>query len=235
MEVNIKKNTIYPELLEWVENGKHFSFARYNDGEWGIILKKQPHYGVIESRWGFSFDKISDELLSIVEKPLEYFVGIPPKLWREWRRDISSVLNNKIIPVNSETLHELPMDTFKDFLGLLKTKNTILVGPKYLNSLDFYSSHIIIPEKRVWDHTESIMLEIRKYVENNQNPIIIYSASIGSNIMIDRLYNEYKDTVTQIDLGSTLDPHAGVISRSGHRKYMEKNGIEIKRVFKKGR
>lgn len=35
MDINIKNNTIYPELLDWVKNDKHFSFARYNDGEWG--------------------------------------------------------------------------------------------------------------------------------------------------------------------------------------------------------
>ena len=76
------------------------------------------------------------------------------------------------------------------------------------------------------------MVKIRQFISNNDNPIIVYSASIATNIIIDELYGEYKNSITQIDLGSTLDPHAGVISRSGHRNYMGENGLEVKRVFK---
>ena len=176
--------------------------------------------------------KLTYKLKSIVEKPLEYFVGIPPSLYRGWFEDIESVINPNIKPINSEILHSRPFKEFKDFLKLLKTKNTLLVGPEYLNSLNFFSDHTVIPEKFVWDHTENIMVKIRQFISNNDNPIIVYSASIATNIIIDELYGEYKNSITQIDLGSTLDPHAGVISRSGHRNYMGENGLEVKRVFK---
>ena len=232
MDINIKNNTIYPELLDWVKNDKHFSFARYNDGEWGIILEKQPHYDTIKRRWGIPLNELTYKLKSIVEKPLEYFVGIPHKLVMGWFEDIESVINPNIKPINSEIIHSRPFKEFKDFLELLKTKNTLLVGPKYLSVLNFFRSHTITPEKFVWDHTENLMSEIRQFINNNNDPIIIYSASIATNIMIDELYGEYKNSITQIDLGSTLDPHAGVLSRSGHRNYMNENGLEVKRVFK---
>jgi hypothetical protein len=50
--------------------------------------------------------------------------------------------------------------------------------------------------------------------------------------MIDNLFKDYKK-ITQIDIGSTLDPYCGIASRSGHKKFMEEENIEIKRFITK--
>lgn len=232
--MDIKHKTIYPDIIDWVKNGQHFSFSRFNDGEWGLILKKEPHYSTIERKWGYSFSGWSKVLRELVEKPLEYFVGVNPNIARDWGDDIERVSNRNINMVNSEVIHSLTIGKFRGFLNLLKTKTTLLVGPDYLGDLTFHTSHIITPEKSVWNYTDKLKSKIKKFLSEHDNVIIIYCAAMATNILIDDLYDEFGLTITQIDMGSSLDPFAGVVSRSGHENFMVEHGIEIKKYFKRG-
>ena len=228
----IKDKVSYSDFYNWISNGKCFSFARYNDGEWGLILKKEPHYSTMYRKWrdsSPSFEHYGIILKEIISNPIRYYIGISPWVLKEWGSEILNNINDEMV-INSHILHDLSKKNLIDFLNLLKTKNTILVGPEYLNELNFFKNHIITREQYVWEDIENIENKIRNIVTDDC--IIVYSASIASNIMIDNLFKDYKK-ITQIDIGSTLDPYCGIASRSGHKKFMEEENIEIKRFITK--
>ena len=229
----IKKKCSYEYFYDKILNDKNFSFARYNDGEWGLILKKDPHYSVICGKWGKKMSKQGEILKEIVNNPVDYYIGISPWVLKNWLNEVLDNSSNHDMMINSHIFHDLGKEEFLNFLNLLKQKNTILVGPKYMSKFDFFKEHVITPEEFVWDYVEDILPKLDVVINKYKNTIIIYSASIATNSFIDKMYNKYKNKITQIDIGSSLDPYCGVASRSGHQKFMNEEKIEIKKIVTK--
>jgi len=229
----IRQRISYNDFHLKIENSENFSFARYNDGEWGLILKKNPNYSVICGRWGKEMSKQGEILKEIVNNPVDYYIGISPWVLKNWLDEVLDNSSNHNMMINSHIFHDLGKERFLNFLNLLKQRNTILVGPKYLSELNFYKEHIITPEEFVWDYIEDILPKLDKVINRYKNPVVMYSASIATNSFINKLYGKYGNTITQIDIGSTLDPYCGVASRSGHQKFMNEENIEIKKIVTK--
>jgi hypothetical protein len=230
---SIKKKGSYGDFYNKILNNENFSFARYNDGEWGLILKKNPNYSVIIKRWGEEMSKQGEILKEIVNNPVDYYIGISPWVLKNWGDDMLENSNNHDKMINSHIFHDLSKIDFLNFLELLKIKNTIIVGPKYLSELNFYKEHVITPEEFVWDYIEDILPKLDVVINKYKNPIIVYSASIATNSFIHKMYDKYKNKITQIDMGSSFDPYCGVASRSGHQKFMNNENIEIKKIVTK--
>lgn len=214
-----------------IENNNHFSFSRWNDGEIGLVLKTEPVYSTIVRKWTKEIESEAKKLRTILNKPLKYYVGVCPYYLRKKEDMFFSSTNSDINFINSHIFHHLSIQDFKNFLTLLKTKNTIIVGPDYLTELNFYKEHIVTPLEFVWKHVDVIESNIITKINKYDNVIIVYSASIATNILIDRLYDKFQNKITQIDIGSNLDPYCGVFSRSGHKKFMEDNKIPIKKII----
>jgi hypothetical protein len=227
---SIKKKGSYEYFYNKILNNDNFSFVRYNDGEWGLILKKEPHHSTILRKWGQEISKQGDLLKDIVNSPIDYYIGISPWVLKTWGDDMLKNSSNHDKMINSHIFHDLSKVDILNFLELLKTKNTIIVGPKYLSDLNFHKEHVVTPEEFVWDHVDDILPKLDVVINKYENPIIIYSASIATNSIIHKMYGKYKNIITQIDMGSTLDPYCGVASRSGHQKFMNEENIEIKKI-----
>ena len=229
----IRQRISYNDFHHKIKNSDNFSFARYNDGEWGLILKKNPNYSVICGRWGEEMSKQGEILKEIVNNPVDYYIGISPLVLKNWLDEMLNNSSNHDMMINSHIFHDLGKEEFLNFLNLLKQRNTMLVGPEYLSKLDFFKEHVITPEEFVWDHIENLLPKLDKVVNQYENPVVIYSASIATNSFIHKLYDKYGKKITQIDIGSTLDPYCGVASRSGHQKFMNDENIEIKKIVTK--
>jgi hypothetical protein len=229
----IRQRISYNDFHHKIKNSDNFSFARYNDGEWGLILKKNPNYSVICGRWGEEMSKQGEILKEIVNNPVDYYIGISPWVLKNWLDEVLNNSSNHNMMINSHIFHDLGKEKFLNFLNLLKERNTILVGPEYLSKLDFFKEHVIIPEEFVWNHIDDILPKLDKVINRYKNPVVVYSASIATNNFIHKLYGEYGNKITQIDIGSTLDPYCGVASRSGHQKFMNDENIEIKKIVTK--
>ena len=214
-----------------IKINKHFSFVRFNDGELGMVLKRDPIYSAVCKRWGKQMSDECEKLLNILNKPLRYFVGVDSKYLRGIENEFTEIINPNLNLVTSHVFHYQTKDKFLDFLNILKEKNTIIVGPDYLKDLNFQKEHVITPIEFVWKSTQTIKKDIIERVSKYDNVIIIYSASIATNYLIDEIYDELGDKVTQIDIGSTLDPYCGVASRTGHFKFMEDNNIKVKTII----
>jgi len=216
-----------------IENNNHFSFSRWNDGEIGLVLKTEPVYSTIVRRLSIDIEHEAKKLRVILNKPLKYFVGVCPYYLKNKEDIFFSSTNSNINFINSHVFHERSVQDFKNFLSLLKTKNTIIVGPDYLKELNFYKEHVVTPLKFVWNYVDDLETKIINKIEKYDNVIIVYCSSIATNMLIDRLYDKFQNKITQIDIGSNLDPYCGVASRSNHQKFMKDNKIPLKFVVKK--
>ena len=115
----IKKKCSYEYFYDKILNDKNFSFARYNDGEWGLILKKDPHYSVICGRWGKKMSKQGEILKEIVNNPVDYYIGISPWVLENWFNEVLDNSSNHDMMINSHIFHDLGKE---EFLNLTEDK-----------------------------------------------------------------------------------------------------------------
>jgi hypothetical protein len=225
---NFYKN-VFSEFIQLLDNKSNFSFVRYGDGEWSLIMKKDPPLTHITNLWGPEILSMGDWLGgSIKDAPRadNYYVGMQPLAVHLWREDIERELPEDLNVCNADTLHNSSIDnTLPYLINSLVARNLIVVGPEYLKNLSILKDfqHVVTPEKYAWNHIPHITSEVIKAADSTEEPVILYSASLASKIMIHSLYlRDVENRITQIDTGSLLDPYAGVNSRSYHPIVLER-------------
>ena len=228
---DITTNDMYAEFVENIKKGKHFSFIRYGDGEWALMLKRDPIYRKAVTRWGPSVIKVGEWMLNHLKQSPSYYVGIQPLALRHWGSDILNVIDGQGMQTcNSDTLHKNSIrDNMQPFFDSLQSRNVVIVGPSYLKMNMFEYTHIVTPEVGAWDYLEKIRIEIRKAISASKDPVILYSCSLAAKLLIRDFHKQLGDSITQIDTGSVFDPYAGVDSRSYHSDVIKRLNIETKK------
>ena len=120
---------------------------------------------------------------------------------------------------DSDVLHKASISGYLNmFIDRLKERHCIVIGPKrlikLLNYFDF--DLIVVPDVNCWGANQKIEREIRKEIADDK--VLLYSASMMSNVLIDRIWKDYGDSITQIDCGSVWEPYVGHFNRSYHKK-----------------
>lgn len=228
-----EKINYYDKFTECLKNVEHFTYVRYNDGELDLIFQNGNGYEHIVRRWDDEIKEESKRLKSIFTKKLDYYIGICDGYMRNKSELIYSSIHQetKIIPTN--IFHITEINKLKEFTELLEKRDTILVGPAYLNKLNFYNKHVITPIEYVWKYTDRISSEILNLTKEMNNPVILFCCSIATNIIADHIFDIIGSEITQIDIGSTFDPFCGFFSRTGHKEIMSRYNIPIDRNIKK--
>jgi hypothetical protein len=90
--------------------------------------------------------------------------------------------------------------------------NDLLV-PMAMHTAD---NHIVIGRVDCWLEYNDVLKRLRELIE--KDVVILYCASMMAEVLIDDIFDEYGDTVTQIDIGSAFDPLIGEMTRSYHKK-----------------
>jgi hypothetical protein len=216
-----------------IKMSEGFTYTRYNDGELDLIFKKNPGFSHILNIWGYEIESQSKILGNILSNKIDYYIGLCPGYVKNRSDLLESLIHQdtKVVPSNLFEITNL--NDLKKLIEMLKGRNTILVGPDYLQKMEFKKIHIETPIEYVWNHIESITYDIEKTIKKIENPVILYSCSIAANIIADVIFKKFNLSVTQIDMGSTFDPFCGVYSRTGHDKIMKINNIDIDRNLKK--
>jgi hypothetical protein len=228
--INIDKN-LFEEFVTNIEESKNFSFSRWGDGEWALILKKEPTYTHIEKKWGPELLKNGSTLKNIILSSPKYIIGMQPLAYNNWKDDIEAFIPKDVETANSDIFHRNSYRGRLDpFINSLKKREVILIGPSYLKNLSLFEfTHIEVPDMYVWKHIEEITQEIRKTIK--KDVVILYSCSIMSNVLIDVFFKEFGVAITQIDTGSLWDPYAGVNSRSYHEAVIDRIGIPKHKII----
>lgn len=222
---------MFDTFIEKLKNKEPFSFARYGDGEWGAIFNSRP--GGKNCDGHEFFPEMGEALKNILLSKPQYYLGMQrfaqeethPKEITEFFKD-----NNLNIEdwINADLFHHASIKGyFEQFFDALKTREDdgiILVAPAYLRDLGkFFAEFVEVPEKNCWLERDRIFSEITEILDNkSKDVVVLFVASMMSNVMIDTLYKEYGKEVTLLDVGSVLDVYVGKTTRSYHKKVLQR-------------
>lgn len=206
----------FEDICEKLKKGENFSLSRFGDGEWSAILGFRG-----ENCDGHKyFPELSNDLACILKSNPEYYLASHLKTSDRIRKEVEKYIKDSNISVNFSCSSDIFHIAFvKEKMVLLfdslKDREVLIVGPDYLMSSSKirYYAFIEVSKNNCFLQTKDIIPRIRKSLK--KNIVVIFCASMASNVWIDKLYSP---DYTLIDFGSALDPYCGVLSRSFHRK-----------------
>lgn len=224
----IKDFTLFDEMMQKIRDGDNFHVARYNDGEWVFMLRIEPFFSRFIKDHGHDKQEvieISEKLLSIIDSSPDYYIGVDSTT-----RAHQNLINSQA-PIFEKKIKNLKKLIYGDIFNAatvrfgidalivpLKTRFVILVGPEYMSKLQIPSIHVQVPLTNCWNQSARIQEQLDTIIKNNldQNPVIIYSCSLLAKFLVDAFYHKYQDQISQLDVGSCIDPWCGFISRPWH-------------------
>jgi len=204
------------KIIEHLEKGENFSFSRFGDGEWACLLGKN---GANCDGHAY-FHDMGDRLLKIVESNPKYYMGLQTLAENTYPDEIAKY---PIEWVESDCLHRASIrGEIQPFFDVLNKKNIVFVGNHrhQKQSIIKVDKFIEVPINDCWRKYKDVLEEIRTSIDKDD--VIIYCASMMANVLIDDIYNEFGNTVTQIDCGSLFEPYMGISIRSYHSKLIQK-------------
>lgn len=213
-KINFDFNNIVENLIKNI----NFSFSRFGDGELNCVFNKKGS----NCDGHEYFTDLGVELKKILNGSPQYILGLQPLGYSIWKEKIEEFKNLEFC--NSDIIHSASIKKrISELIDSLNTRKVILVGPEHLSripKLNIYQ-HVKIPLKNCWSERNRIEKEIRDNIIDNV--VIIYSASMMSNVIIDSIFNDFKNKITQIDCGSVFDPYVGLQTRKYHKTIIESN------------
>lgn len=200
---------VFDLICEKLRNGEPFKFARYGDGEFNAIYGKQ---GANCDGHEY-FPDMGKRLREALESKPNYIVGLQPltlasERWPQIQKDFPDIQW-----VDADSIHNASIDGRLEEMFRAISEDVILVGPAHLKPLQYKYEYdfIEIPSVNCWQQYEYVVDSLM----DRKKAIVLLCASMMSEVII----HDFKDSShTFIDLGSVLDPFAGVKSRRYHHK-----------------
>lgn len=103
----------------------------------------------------------------------------------------------------------------------LKDRNVIIVGPEYLNRIQFEAKSLrftVTPRMNSWESQDEIEKNLEKQIEQTQDPVILYACAVTGKMALTKMFFKYGN-ITQLDIGANLDPYAGEACRPWHPNF----------------
>jgi len=215
--------------------GDNITISRFNDGEWAYALDIDSWKTAPMKNRNKGYEDVlykeGQKLLQIIESTPQYLISIDKA---SLTQDLSQ---EKILPyvknlnfIGSGVFNIWSLYTgFKDLFKVFNQRKTIVIGPEFLENLPFKFTHYKTPLKGVNYKIDFYVKEIEKLIKTiwEPNMVIIYSCSFLAKISLDNLYQKYGDTITQLDMGASLNPFVGYSNRPWHNEII--NEIEEKK------
>jgi hypothetical protein len=218
MDVKINNDFNFDFIKSALENKKNFSWSRFGDGEFNCILGFHGY----NCDWHNYYPDLGAALKNIILSKPEYFLSLQSMAWDQLHaiplfQELIATRNNW---VSHEVLHQLSIDgQIQRFFDVLKTREIVLVGNASLRGLEkFFPTRdfIEIPLKNCWLAFGETQARLSTTIR--ENDVVIYCASMMSNILIDGFQHW---PITQMDVGSVFDPYVGRVTRNYHKALIE--------------
>lgn len=225
-DYNISFNEI-DEISSGLSVGKNYTIMRFNDGEWAFSNNYQPY---IQKRLKLLHTgedaelslKYGGRLLKkIIEDEPEYMVSIDSQSYshKEYKKYLNRDIDKFKNVIGGGIFNLWSLYTgFNDLFKIFEERNTLVVGPDYLQDLPFKSSFITLDSVTAIYDIQKNVWQIIRYLDKHYKPnmVIIYSCSFIAKVAIDEIYKIYGDTITQLDMGASLNPFVGISNRPWH-------------------
>lgn len=228
--LEIEDFSLFQEMIRKIRTGENFHVARYNDGEWAFMLRIEPYYNKFIKNHGHDKQEvieISEKLLKIIDSVPEYYIGVDSttRALKNLIKHQAKLFTQKINPLKNLIYGDIFNAAtirfgIKALTEPLKTRFTILVGPEYMKKLEILGLHLQVPITNCWNQSARIQAELNALISDNlsKDPVIVYSCSLLAKLLIDTFYHQYGSKITQLDIGSCIDPWCGFISRPWHNE-----------------
>lgn len=215
-----------------------FHVSRFNDGEWVFMLQTEPYYSHYIQRSRYPIQEVKDistKMLSIIDSKPPYYIGIDSTTLAgvgSIKTDYE-VFQKKIMGLNvvyGEIFNAATVMYGLDALRRpLKDRWVLTVGPEYMQYLHLGHQHIVVPSKSCWNAASSIEKQVEDALsaQLEKHPVVLYSCSLLAKWLVDVMYNKFENSITQLDIGSCIDPWCGVSSRPWHPALSEHYGLNI--------
>jgi hypothetical protein len=217
----------FSDLANRLVSHRPFQVARYNDGEWVFMFKTEPYYSRYIARSNYPLaevEEISKKMMTVIDSRPAYFIGIDSTTlagagsiepdYEAFQRKISglNIIYGEIF--NAATV----MYGIEALKKPLANRWVLTVGPDYMKMLKMGEQHISVPLKSCWTAADTIEKQLEEVLTANlsKQPVVLYSCSLLAKWLIDVFYKKYGDNITQLDIGSCIDPWCGVNSRPWH-------------------
>ncbi len=214
-------------FVNLVAGGNPFSFSRWNDAQWRMVL------GVTKGRTGdghwYSKDS-GDDLRDVLLGRPEYMLGISGL---SLRGNLGNQVRPWIEDAKLEDLRWFEADVFHHacrdnilapMIRLLSERKVIVVGPPRMESLPFADEFVSIPKTDTYYEKQRIINQVADSILRTSEPAVVsISAGWTANLLISELYPTFGNRHTFIDFGSVWDPYVGVFSRG----YMKKGNFKL--------
>ncbi len=212
---------LYDQFLTKLLNREPFSFSRFGDGEWSAILQR-PGKNTDGHEY---FPDMGAALAEVLRSRPAYPIGIQNHALRTlpevavWLALNGFHLGNDF--VNADVWHNASIEgQFKRFFEALRHKSVLLVGPHEVAKLGIHNYWVEVPSLNCWKSKDVIMKGIDNYID--YVGIVLFCASMASNVMIHELYQKHGKVKTLLDMGSVFMPYVGVANRSYHKKIIQR-------------
>lgn len=211
----IPRDTTIHDVAAWIRSGDPFTFTRYGNGEWDLILARGKHTGSRSQVFTESLRQAMRETViqhggkKMGVQSLRYLHKLrllqPAEMWLRKHRV-------KIAWESGNVLHWASQrGELSPFVDALEDADTLFVGPEHIDRIPLDGDVMVIPSRNCWQQVDSIEEAIRQH---GQNRTVCISAGPAAKVLIHRLRNE---PMQLIDCGSLWDVYCGVVSRSYHK------------------
>jgi len=191
------------------------------------MFKTEPYYSRYIARSNYPLaevEEISKKMMTVIDSRPAYFIGIDSTTlagagsiepdYEAFQRKISglNIIYGEIF--NAATV----MYGIEALKKPLANRWVLTVGPDYMKMLKMGEQHISVPLKSCWTAADTIEKQLEEVLTANlsKQPVVLYSCSLLAKWLIDVFYKKYGDNITQLDIGSCIDPWCGVNSRPWH-------------------
>lgn len=206
-----------------------FSFVRYGDGEFNAVLGVQGENCDGHKYYG----DMGNALAQTLHKPRteKYFYGIGPKATkRAFSENVNWFLERHAVSI---PWHDSEVFLTASLAGALhplierirNLPDTVLVGPRYLQSLHLCKQHIPVPEKNAWLYRNEARNELSKVMR--EASLILFSSGFLSKVLIWELHPYCVRKTFLWDTGSVFDMYCGRDSRTYARKLPREQKIQL--------
>jgi len=219
------------DMVQRLKDGEHFSFLRYGDGEWTAAYQRVPSRKNCDGHQFFEEMGKEMEASLVNQLPDPAVYGMQNMMLRKdpTKSDLYAWLEEREIDidwVSSDVIHYANRDgELGDFVRCLTDRNTILVGPQHLKPLKMFATtdFVEIAPRDCYLGIDSVERNLRSVMEIRDDPVVIFCASMMAEPLIYRLFPDFGQTSTMIDVGSVFDVYMGKPSRG----YLKRMGPDV--------
>lgn len=205
----------FKQMIIDLNNRRNFTFSRFGDGEFNCILGVNGE----NTDGHLYYSDLGESLKRVIKSKPSYYMGLQNMVKRiRGDQDEFKELTKGIHWHDADIIHHQSIKYgLDDLFTVLKSREVILVGNPDIQMNGYLSltEKIDIQKENAWLDYYVTFNEIQKTIE--ENDVILYCAGMMTEVLMDDLFNIYKNEITQIDIGSAFDPYNGIISRSYHK------------------